>query len=74
MSKHTQDAAFDALRDNLELGLLLQEFARFPDNATAGDREVIAHRLRNLNSACAPLLRIPTVMVKPTRSGPTEAA
>jgi len=61
--------AHDAIRDALDLIGLLNQMAAFPNAVTDGDREVMAYRLRCLNNACAPLLRMSVVTVRAQTPG-----
>ena len=61
-------AAHDALRHTLDLAQALQEAAAFPLAYTDGDREVLAKRLRDVQTACAPLVHVRSVVtVHPSR-------
>ncbi len=71
--RNTKEDAHDALRHTLDLAQCLQEATRFPLSVTDGDREVLAHRLKCINDACAPLLRMQPMTVG-GRTNPTGGA
>lgn len=66
-------AAHQCIRDATDLIAALNEAAAFPGVVTDTDREVLVFRLRALNNACAPLLRMQPVTVG-GRTNPTGGA
>lgn len=60
----TRPVAHAALRYSLDLAQALSEAGSFPGAFSNSDREVLAKRLRDVNSACAPLLRLSPISAK----------
>ncbi|MGH8596003.1 MAG: hypothetical protein ACREXT_05030 [Gammaproteobacteria bacterium] len=62
----TNPTAHAATRDCIDVLSALAEMTAHPNAITESDREVLAYRLRALNSSCAPLVRSSVVTVRPT--------
>lgn len=57
LRRSVRDLAHEAIRDCLDLTGALNEAASFPGSLTESDREVLLHRLEQLNKAVRAIAR-----------------